>query len=214
MPPRWLHPLVLLGAVSWAAVAPAKTAPVGARAEHYVAAANRAFRAGDYDRALAELEVGYAIEPRREFLITFAQVYAAMGRLDDAIDRCERYLAVAPASPLAGSVRQLVRGWRQQLDEQDEGERDAPAVAKVSAERTVVAAPVAPVPERTALTPPRTTTARTSTSTTTRDNRRRFTWILVGGAAVVVVGVSLGVGLGLGLRDDTPATRLGTVGFH
>jgi hypothetical protein len=196
---------------------PAIAAPRGARAEEYVAAANRAFRAGEYDRALAELEVGYAIEPRREFLITFAQVYAAMGRLDDAIDRCERYLVVAPGSPLAGSVRQLVRGWRRQLDDQDEQqEHDAPAVAKLSVERTVVAAPVAPKPQRSTVTQPTTTPAPTPAPTPTpaRDHRRRVTWMLVGGAAVVVIGVSLGVGLGLGLRDDTPATKLGTIGFH
>jgi hypothetical protein len=33
-------------------------------------------------------------------------------------------------------------------------------------------------------------------------------------AGVVVVGLAVGLGLGLGLREEAPATRLGTIAFH
>jgi tetratricopeptide (TPR) repeat protein len=204
----WLHLMVLLVAVAPAWAAPSGT--IDERAAEHVAAANRAFRAGDYDRALGELEVGYAIDPRREFLITFAQVYAAMGRLDQAIDRCERYLALAPTSPVAASVRQLARTWRRQRDDEAAGVVEPPATGTVArvhpppltgvVSAATAATPVERAAEKAAQPPP----AR----------QRRVILALLGGAVVGLVGVIIGVGLSFGLRDNAPGSTLGAVPFQ
>jgi tetratricopeptide (TPR) repeat protein len=186
------------------AIAPARAGAPGASraASEHVATAVAAYRAGEYERALAELEVGYAIEPRLEFLISFAQVYGALGRYAEAIDRCERYLAAAPGSPLAREVQRLERDLG---DERARAEAARAAVSPVerappdAATRTLPAIADEPEPAPSTRAP--------------APRRSRVTWMIAGGGTVVVVALGLGLGLGLGLRDGAPATRLGTVSF-
>ena len=87
-------------------------------------AADRAFRARRFDEALTRLQAGYALEPRPEFLIAFAQTYRELGRLDDAVEQCERYRAVAPRGPLDESVRALERDLRRERARRATAPRD------------------------------------------------------------------------------------------
>ena len=189
-----------------AARAPARTSePAGStEASAHVAAAIGFYRSGDYDSALAELEVGYAIEPRLEFLISFAQVYGAMGRYAEAIDRCRRYLDALPRSALAPDVERLLgelRGRRERVEAMRAAAGTArsasplpPPTATVGA--SLVAPPVAAPGDR------------------DRARRRRVGWAVGTTVGIVVVGLAVGLGIGFGQKDNAPSTRLGTIAFH
>jgi tetratricopeptide (TPR) repeat protein len=208
---RWIAALVVaLVLVARPAPARAGAGGSGREAEAHVAAAIEAYRRGQYERALAELEVGYAIEPRLEFLISFAQVYAAVGRYAEAIDRCERYLDAMPNSRLAPDVERLLRELRAQ---RDHAEAVRAAAAAGAAQTPLPPAPAA-VPRAAVDSPASAAPARATTANERDASRhRRVVWGVVGGVSVVVAGLVLGLGLGLGLRDEAPTTKLGTVSF-
>src|SRR5262249_49973053 len=86
--------------------APRTSAAEHAAAEH-VAAANRAFQAGSYETALAQLRIAYQLAPRPEFLLTFAQIYRAAGRLEQALEACNSYLAMVPDGPMGAGAKKL-----------------------------------------------------------------------------------------------------------
>jgi hypothetical protein len=92
----------------------AARAPRATAAEH-VAAANRAFQAKSYELALAELRIAYQLAPRPEFLLTFAQIYRAAGRLQQALEACDSYLATVPNGPMAQSARKLSETLKTEL---------------------------------------------------------------------------------------------------
>jgi tetratricopeptide (TPR) repeat protein len=84
-----------------------------------------------YPEALAEFEAGYAALPLPGFLINIGQCHRRMGDLERARVAFDRFLDVAPDSPLAGQVRNLIHELVL-----------TPPPIQV---RSVVAAPVAPV---------------------------------------------------------------------
>ncbi|HEX4458329.1 MAG TPA: hypothetical protein VIA18_10190 [Polyangia bacterium] len=203
---QWIRVWMVIVGLLVAAPAPARESLPAASTEAsaHVAAAIGFYRSGDYDSALAELEVGYAIEPRLEFLISFAQVYGAMGRYAEAIDRCRRYLDAQPRSALAPDVERLLGELRARRERADATRAAAggarPASPPVPLTATVAASlllpPVAAPPDR------------------DRARRRRIGWAVGSAVGVVVVGLAVGLGLGFGLQDNAPATKLGTVSFH
>jgi hypothetical protein len=157
-------------------------------ARTHLGAADRAFQRGEYDGALAEVQAAYAIDPRPEYLIVFAQVYRAKGDPQQAVNACELYLATAPQGPRASEARGLAEAARAELEKKrvpppETGPPVEPAAVPPPAPPIVVAAPPPPPPPP----PPQ------------RRHRHVGVWIGVS-AAVVTVGVALGVGLGLGLQ--------------
>jgi len=191
-------------AVAWVAFMLALVAPAGRAvagdddrvetARRHSRAGEEAYRAGDYARALTEFEAGYALSPRPEFLLNFAQTYRRLERRSEAIVQCERFLAASPTSPLAPEARRLLETLREErarLGDRpapvavDEPRGAAPAAAAVSVTR-------APAP------PP----------------RRRWVWAVVGVSLAAAVGLGVGLGLGLGLHSERfPDAPLGRVDF-
>jgi hypothetical protein len=182
--------------------------------------ADRAFRDGRYEDAVVDLEAAWTLEPRPELLVPLAQAYRALGQPDEALARCEQYLAVMPHGALAERVTELARALRREIPrrasnarpvveivEQPEEEADEPAppVEPPRAPARPAPAPIvqpAPLPPAPALAPP---PARTS----------KTTIALVATGVIAAVAVALGVGLGVGLpANSAPSTRLGTVSFH
>src|SRR6266542_820898 len=94
---------------------PARHSSVEKQARAQLAAADRAFRAARYDEALAHVREAYAIDPKREYLIGFAQVYRAMGDPQRAIDACDLYLSTSPNGPRADEARGLLAAARAEL---------------------------------------------------------------------------------------------------
>jgi nucleoid-associated protein YgaU len=160
-------------------------------ARTHLATADRAFQKGDYHDALAHLQSAYAIDPRPEYLIVFAQVYRAMGDLQRAINACELYLSTAPQGPRANEARGLLSVSRAELDKKTAAESPPPAPVETSppADRASALAPA-----------PITVEPAAPAAPTTAPRRRRLTiWLSVGLVTVTVAGVALGLGLGLGL---------------
>ena len=77
------------------------------RAAHFVAGEEEYAR-GRWREALREFEAGYALSPRPEFLINFAQVHRKLGEYDAAARECRRYLATAPPPELAAQAQRLL----------------------------------------------------------------------------------------------------------
>jgi tetratricopeptide (TPR) repeat protein len=180
---------------------------IGGAAADHVAAANRAFQAKNYDKALEELRAGYRLAPRPEFLLTFAQIYRAAGQLQQALEACNSYLATMPNGTLAPSARQLADALRSEID------ATTPAPAP-----PVVATPVAPPPP-VVTTPPAAAPAVVSpfapsvqaSAPPPARHRKALAWGL-GVGAVVVVGLAVGLGVGLGVSHERAST-FGSVPF-
>src|SRR5260370_5786913 len=102
-------------------------------ARAHLAAADRAFRRGDYNDALAHLQEAYAIDPRPEFLVVFAQVYRAMGDPQRAINACELYLSTAPKGPRENEARGLAEAARAELNKQVAAAEPPPPAAPTEA---------------------------------------------------------------------------------
>src|SRR5262245_28230044 len=67
-----------------------------------------AYKAGRYADAISEFEIGYALSPRPEFLLSLAQSYRRLGRYPEAREYCDRFLAVAPSAAIAAEVTRLI----------------------------------------------------------------------------------------------------------
>src|SRR3954462_2163490 len=105
----WLSVAVMLGAGGPAIAAPSQEE----QARDHFAAGQREYQMGRYSEALHQFELGYALSPRPEFLINFAQVYRKLGDYDRAIAECERYLATAPPSSMAAEAERLLARVRE-----------------------------------------------------------------------------------------------------
>jgi len=184
---RLLLILVLVGASATVRGEPTRRAATERLARSHLATADRAFRQGHYDEALAELQAAYEVDPLPEYLIVFAQVYRAMGDPQRAIDACEMYLSTAPHGPRASEARGLAAVARTELSHKTAIEPPAPAMSFDRAD-------------------PAATTAATTAATPAAAPRRRraVVWISVGAVTVAVAGLALGLGLGLGLSHGPP----------
>jgi tetratricopeptide (TPR) repeat protein len=187
--------LLVLSAPSALAHAP----KIGGAAADHVAAANRAFQAKNYDKALEELRAGYRLAPRPEFLLTFAQIYRAAGQLQQALEACNSYLATMPNGSLAPSARELAVALRSEIE------------ATTPAPPPVVATPVAPpvVAPAPLATPSNALVA--TPAPPPEHHKKALAWGL-GIGAVVVVGLAVGLGVGLGVQHDRSST-FGNVSF-
>jgi hypothetical protein len=187
--------LASLGSIAAEARAPRTSA-----AEH-VAAANRAFVARSYDLALDELRIAYQLAPRPEFLLTFAQIYRAAGRLQQALEACNSYLATVPRGPLTSGAEKLAATLRAEIAAaQPPPPEPPPTPATIAPPTPATIAPPLATPA-----PPR--------DDEPRARRRRLTLGLsLGLGAAVVVGVA--VGLGVGLTANQPrASTYGPISF-
>jgi tetratricopeptide (TPR) repeat protein len=110
-----MRAMVLLIALAWTGLA-AAAPPDGreAQARRHFSEGQAHYQAGRYPEALAAFQLGYALSPRPEFLINFAQVYRKLGQHERALVECERFLATAPPAPLAEQARRLAATLREE----------------------------------------------------------------------------------------------------
>ncbi len=129
--------LVLLAAAAMAAPAMAANAAAEREARRDFQAGEAHFKAGLYAEALADYQAGYAAAPLPGFLINVAQCQRRLGDLAKARSTYQKFLLVAPDSPLVPQVRKLIVDLDQMLaDEAAAGDKEAkaaPAPASVPA---------------------------------------------------------------------------------
>jgi tetratricopeptide (TPR) repeat protein len=194
--------IVLVSMLAAAAVARAAPSQEELARSHFVAGEEEYAR-GRWREALHEFQLGYALSPRPEFLINFAQVYRKLGDYEAAGRECQRYLATAPPADLAAQAQRLC----DQIKE--EQAKAPPPVAPAPPPKPVTPAPVvvAPAPAVTApaivATPP--------------PPKKRRTWIapvVVSCVLVAAAAVTIGVVFGVPPRDTFKMAPLGTVDFR
>jgi tetratricopeptide (TPR) repeat protein len=187
--------MVLIVLLAAATVARATPSQEELARSHFVAGEEEYAR-GRWREALHEFQLGYALSPRPEFLINFAQVYRKLGEYDAATRECQRYLATAPPSELAAQAERLL----EQIKEEQAKAPPPTAPAKPIAQPILTPAPapaiVAPSP------PPK------------KKSRAWIAPVVIAGVLVVGGAVALGVVFGTPARDTFNTTPLGTVDFR
>ena len=99
------------GAVLLSFAAPAHGAPSDAAAREsrrHFQAAETHFKAGVFDAALAEYQAGYDAKPLPGFLINIAQCQRRLGDLKAARATYQKFVMVAPDSPLVPQAKAMV----------------------------------------------------------------------------------------------------------
>jgi len=193
--------LLLLGASSVAHATPSQEE----LARSHFVAGEEEYARGRWREALHEFQLGYALSPRPEFLINFAQVYRKLGDYDAAAHECQRYLATAPPSDLAAQAEKLLG----QIKEEQ-------AKAPPSTTTTTPPPVAAPSPPKPTASPPLVATP-TLLATPSPPPKKKRTWIapvVVGCVLVAGAAVTVGLVFGLPPRDTFKSAPLGTVDFR
>lgn len=102
------------------------------------------YDAGRFDEAAALLEEAYRLQPEPILLYNMARAYEGAGRLEEAVDAYDRYLAGAGEVRDRGAIERRVQTLREQLARQRELEARASDAAAPA--ETVAAPEVAPAP--------------------------------------------------------------------
>lgn len=190
--------MVLLVTLAVTTVAGATPSQEELARSHFVAGEEEYAR-GRWREALHEFQLGYALSPRPEFLINFAQVYRRLGDYDAATRECQRYLATAPPSELAAQAQRLLE---QIKDEQAKAPPPIPPAPKP------IVQPAAPAPTPAAI------VAQPQPPPPPKRSRAWIAPVVIGGVIVVGGAVALGVIFGTPPRDTFKSTPLGTVDFR
>lgn len=95
------------------------------------------YAAGEFAAALGEYQAGYDAVPLPGFLVNIAQCQRRLGDLKRARVTYEKFVLVAPDSPLVPEVRVLIR----ELDRQQEGTAPPAAAALEGADHATSPAP-------------------------------------------------------------------------
>jgi hypothetical protein len=159
--------------------------------KHFEAGQAR-YAEGKWREALSEFELGYALSPRPEFLVNFAQVYRRLGQHARALVECERFLATSPPPALAEQTRRLMGVIR---EEQARTAVDSAPLQPQPQEQPPVLRPPPVVQPAPVVVPP---------VVAQPPPRRSRAWIWgVVVPSVAVVGVALGVGLAVAFPTTT-----------
>ncbi len=190
-----------IGLLAVAAPARAQTASETKAHDAFVLG-QAAFNEARYDDALTQFQAAYDLSKRPELLLTLAKTYRKLGRYDDALAACDRYLTTNPAQPQQRSTYEFMG----QLHA-EKTRVESVVNAAATAPATAAAAPAAPATNPLVSAPP-------PSAADAARHRQRVVIIAVA-AGVVVLAVGLGVGLGVGLShsDHFPSSGLGTVRF-
>jgi tetratricopeptide (TPR) repeat protein len=171
-----------------AAALPARAAAAPSEAErtarsHFQAGEAR-FKAGAFDEALKEYQAGYDAKPLPGFLVNIAQCQRRLGDLKTARATYQKFVLVAPDSPLVPQVRSMIAeidGLLANLD-----------TAKPTAEQEEEAKPPPAEPPSSTLvekeTPPVLVAKAPDTEATPEQAPPRRRWWLWGVIGAVVVG--------------------------
>lgn len=236
-------------AVRWLAVAlvvmvaaPARADSGEDQARAHFRAGQAAYARGEWRVALDEFRVGYALSPRPEFLLNFAQSYRKLGEYERAIVECERFVATAPPEPLATQARQLLAQLREEQARARSDETPPPVTQRspptmtqsqqspppmtqsqqspptvTQTQQTQQSPTVTHSPPPTMTQPTVTSTPEVAQPPAARQTKRRR-WVLpviiTGVGVAVLAATGLALGLTLGAHDTYPAAPLGGVSFR
>ena len=136
--------VMTVAVLSLPSLAAAATSEAEREARTHFQAGEARFKAGAFDEALAEYQKGYEAKPLPGFLVNIAQCQRRLGDLKSARATYQKFVLVAPDSPLIPQVRSMMA----EIDALLEKEQEKPPAETVTEEKPK---PEAPPP---AATPP------------------------------------------------------------
>lgn len=172
-----------------------------------IAVAGRAFNEEQYETALAYLAAAYTRSPLPSLLFNIAQTQRKAGYAPDALRSYQRFIELAPQSPLVPEATAHVAAMQAKIAAQQATQERA-AAEQLAHERAAQAERLAK--ERKA---EREQAQRELSQALAQKERplhkRKWFWGLIGGLVVSTVAVGLGVGLSAQLRPE-PVGQLPT----
>jgi tetratricopeptide (TPR) repeat protein len=196
-----------IGAVFVAALlsAPARAASPEAEKEAraHFQAGEAQFKEGAFDEALVEYQKGYDAKPLPGFLVNIAQCQRRLGDLKKARATYQKFVLVAPDSPLVPQVRSMIA----EIDGLLEKDQEKPASEPDADTKPAVAVPApAPAPAPAVLV----ASAPASAPAASPEPPRRRWWLWGALGAVVVGGAVTAIALSTGgtttIHDGSLAT--------
>lgn len=127
-------------AAALAAPGAASAGPKQQQAKVHIDRATKAHKAGQLDKALAELRTAYSLDPQPQLLYAEGQIYTKLGRCSEASDAYLRFLASGVDPGTAQVVKQAIESCK------------SLATAAPAAASPAVAAPAPPSPPEPAAT--------------------------------------------------------------
>jgi len=186
-----------------AATAQAGTTEAEKEARTHFQAGETHFKAGEFDEALAEYQKGYDAKPLPGFLVNIAQCQRRLGDLKKARATYQKFILVAPDSPLVPQVRSMIA----EIDGLLEKDQETPAGEAGPEAKPEVAVPE-PAPEPAP--PVLVATAPTPAPAAAPETAHRRWWLWGAIGAVVVGGAVTAVVLSTGgtttIHDGSLAT--------
>ena len=140
------------------------------------------FKAGAFDEALTEYQAGYDAKPLPGFLVNIAQCQRRLGDLKTARVTYQKFILVAPDSPLVPQVRSMIAEIDGLLAN-SEGSKPADEPAKEE-DKPEPVAPPAPKVEPTATAPVLIETSHAPAPAPERSSHRWWLWTAIGAAVV------------------------------
>ena len=186
--------LALLASLRFTADAAAAPSETQRKARAHFQAGEERFKAGAFADALAEYQAGYDVLPLPGFLINVAQCQRRLGDLKTARATYQKFVLVAPDSPLLPQVKSMIAEIDGLLAETDSGKTDkskAAAAPEEEAKPAEDAPKPAPAEKAQAATATTETTAPMLVGTPAPaepEERPRRRWWLWGALGAVVVG--------------------------
>jgi hypothetical protein len=206
--------LALLASLRFTAdAAAAPTSETQRKARAHFQAGEERFKAGAFADALAEYQAGYDVLPLPGFLINVAQCQRRLGDLKTARATYQKFVLVAPDSPLLPQVKSMIAEIDGLLAETDRSK--AAAAPEEEAKPAEEAPKPAPAEKAQAATAAPETTAPVLVGTAApaepeeRPRRRWWLWGALG--AVVVGGAVTAVVLSMGGTTTIHDGSLGTL---
>ena len=122
---------VMTAAVLLPSLAAAATSEAEREARTHFQAGEARFKAGAFDEALAEYQKGYEAKPLPGFLVNIAQCQRRLGDLKSARATYQKFVLVAPDSPLIPQVRSMMA----EIDALLEKEQEKPPAETATEEK-------------------------------------------------------------------------------
>lgn len=184
--------LALLASLGLSADVAAASSATERKARVHFQAGEERFKAGAFAEALAEYQAGYDVLPLPGFLINVAQCQRRLGDLKTARATYQKFVLVAPDSPLVPQVKSMIAEIDGLLADLDKN-KSAPAEDEAKpADPAPAPAPVPAAPAAQETTAPVLVATPAPAEQTEQPRRRWWLWgalgaVVVGGAVTAVV---------------------------
>lgn len=172
-------------------------------AEQHFNLADKAYKTGDYEKAVQEFLAAYQQVPVNPLLFNIGQAYRLAGHTDKALSYYEKYVEFEPGGPQVAEAKDHIRELKEAI-ETEKHRKTQEDQAQVQAQADTEAAARAEAQKQAEA-------ARRATEAESAGSGLRIAGLVVGGVGVV----ALGVGIGLSVADGeltAPSIGIGAGG--